>query len=445
MQKDLEKIRFTVVVKGKFLRAQRVVKVGFKSLWNHRLRSLLTMFGIVFGVSSVIAMLAVGEGASYEAQERIKRLGSNNIILHSVKPPEGQKSTAADVEFRVRKYGLRYLDVERLQDTIPGISVVVPLREISSVVSHEHQKVDVIIRATVPFYPEIKNRNVARGRFFNEVENAARANVCVLGTDAANALFPAEDPLGETVRVGSDFYRVVGVVSPDVNASKTAQENSNAESESSKYEIFVPLSSAKSRFGELLIRRSSGSMEAERVELHELTVQINDLDAVAEIAAIIATDLNRTHDKEDYEMTVPLTLLNQAKRSKRMFSIVLGTIAGISLLVGGIGIMNIMLASVTERTREIGIRRAMGARRRDIISQFLIETVILSGIGGLLGVALGVTIPFIIETVAEMDTIIVYWSPLLAYSISAIVGVIFGIYPAMRAANMDPVEALRHE
>jgi putative ABC transport system permease protein len=207
----------------------------------------------------------------------------------------------------------------------------------------------------------------------------------------------------------------------------------------------VPLSSAKSRFGELLIRHSTGSFEAERVELHELTVQINDLDAVAEIAAIIAADLNRTHDKEDYEMTVPLTLLNQAKRSKRMFSIVLATIAGISLLVGGIGIMNIMLASVTERTREIGIRRAMGARRRDIISQFLIETVILSGIGGLLGVALGVTIPFIIEAVADMDTIIVFWSPLLAFSISAIVGVIFGIYPAMRAANMDPVEALRHE
>ncbi len=445
MQEDLEKIPFTVAIKGKFLRAQRVVKVGFKSLWNHRLRSLLTMSGIVFGVSSVIAMLAVGEGASYEAQERIKRLGSNNIILRSVKPAEGQKSTSADVEFRVSKYGLRYLDVERLQDTIPGISVVVPLREIPSVVWHERQKVDVIIKATVPFYTEIKNRKVARGRFFNEVENAARTNVCVLGTDAANALFPAEDPLGETVRIGSDFYRVVGIASPDVNASKTAQVNSNAESESSTYEIFVPLSSAKSRFGELLIRRSSGSMEAERVELHELTVQINDLDAVAEIAAIIATDLDRTHDKEDYEMTVPLTLLNQAKRSKRMFSIVLATIAGISLLVGGIGIMNIMLASVTERTREIGIRRAMGARRRDIISQFLIETVILSGIGGLLGVVLGVTIPFVIEAFAEMDTIIVFWSPLLAFSISAIVGIIFGIYPAMRAANMDPVEALRHE
>jgi putative ABC transport system permease protein len=445
MQEDLEKIRFTDAIKGKFLRAQRVVKVGFKSLWNHRLRSLLTMFGIVFGVSSVIAMLAVGEGASYEAQEQIKRLGSNNIILRSVKPPEGQKSSAAAVAFRVSKYGLRYRDVERLKATIPGISIVVPLREIPSVVWHKRQKVDAILRATVPSYPEIKNRKVARGRFFNEVENAARTNVCVLGTDAANALFPAEDPLGETVRIGSDFYRVVGIASPDVNASKTGQEISNTESESSTYEIFVPLSSAKSRFGELLIRHSSGSFEAERVELHELTVQINDLDAVAEIAAIIATDLNRTHDKEDFEMTVPLTLLNQAKRSKRMFSIVLATIAGISLLVGGIGIMNIMLASVTERTREIGIRRAMGARRRDIISQFLIETVILSGIGGLLGVALGVTIPFIIEAVADMDTIIVFWSPLLAFSISAIVGVIFGIYPAMRAANMDPVEALRHE
>ncbi|MDP7638981.1 MAG: ABC transporter permease [Candidatus Hydrogenedentes bacterium] len=420
-----------------------MVQLGFKSLWNHRLRSLLTMLGIVFGVCSVIAMLAVGEGASHEAQEQIKRLGSNNIILRSVKPPEGQKASTETQH--VSQYGLRYEDVDRLRATIPGISIIVPVREIPSFVWHSRHKVDTTIRGTVPWYPEMKNRKIVRGRYFNEQEMAAKTNVCVLGADAARALFPAEDPLGGKVRVGSDYYRVIGIVEPEAKASQAKQEEPNGESESSKYEMFVPLSSAKIRFGELIIRRRSGSVDAERVELHELTVRVSDLDAVADVAAIIKVDLERNHKKEDYEMTVPLTLLQQAKRTKQMFSIVLGTIAGISLLVGGIGIMNIMLASVTERTREIGIRRAMGAKRRDIITQFLIETVILSGVGGALGVILGVTIPFLIEAFADMETIIVFWSPPLAFSISALVGVIFGIYPAMRAANMDPVEALRHE
>ena len=443
MRNDRDRILSSHGVTLKVLRSQRVIRLGFKSLWNHRLRSLLTMFGMVFGVSSVIAMLAVGEGASHETQEQIRRLGSHNIILRSVKPPEGQKASTETQ--RVSEYGLRYRDVERLRATIPGINIVVPSREIPSFVWHSRHKVDALIIGTVPWYPEMKNREVARGRYFNEVEMAAKTNVCVLGAEAAKVLFPAEDPLGGKVRVGGDYYRVIGIMSPDAKASETGQENPTGESESSSYEMFIPLSAAKSRFGELLIRRRSGSFEAERVELHELTVQVNDLNAVAEVAAIIEADLDRTHKKKDYRMTVPLTLLRQAERSKQMFSIVLGTIAGISLLVGGIGIMNIMLASVTERTREIGIRRALGAKRHDIIAQFLIETVILSGVGGALGVLLGVTIPFIIEAVADMDTIIVFWSPLLAFSISALVGVIFGIYPAIRAANMDPVEALRHE
>jgi len=420
-----------------------MVRLGFKSLWSHGLRSLLTVLGIVFGVCSVIAMLAVGEGASYEAQEQIKRLGSNNIILRSVKPSEGQKASAQSQ--RVSEYGLRYRDVERLRATIPGINIVVPSREISSFVWHARHKVDAVIIGTVPWYPQMKNLEIARGRYFGDVEMEAKTNVCVLGAAAARDLFPAEDALGGKVRVGGDYYRVIGILKPVAGASESAQGEVLGESESSIHEMFIPLSAAKSRFGELLIRRRSGSFDAERVELHELTIQVKDLDDVVEVAAIIEADLERTHKKKDYEMTVPLTLLQQAERTKQMFNIVLGTIAGISLLVGGIGIMNIMLASVTERTREIGIRRAIGAKRRDVITQFLIESVILSGVGGALGVVLGVIIPFVIEAVTDMETIIVFWSPLLAFSISALVGIVFGIYPAMRAADMDPVEALRHE
>ena len=201
--------------------------------------------------------------------------------------------------------------------------------------------------------------------------------------------------------------------------------------------------SARSKMAPM--RRRSGSFEAEHVELHELTVKVASLGEVTGVADAIKTVMERNHKKKDYQIDVPLEMLRRAERTKQIFNIVLGSIAAISLLVGGIGIMNIMLASVTERTREIGIRRALGARRRDIIVQFLVETVMLSGIGGILGVLLGVTIPFIVSYTAGMKTIITLWSPLLAFTISALVGVVFGIYPAIRAANMDPVEALRHE
>ena len=209
--------------------------------------------------------------------------------------------------------------------------------------------------------------------------------------------------------------------------------------------MFIPLDTARMRYGDVLMRRRSGSFEAERVELHELTVKVDKLERVNGVADAIKTVMERNHKKKDYEIVVPLELLKRAERTKQVFNIVLGSIAAISLLVGGIGIMNIMLASVTERTREIGIRRALGARRRDIVTQFLVETVLLSGAGGILGVLLGVIIPFIVSHAAGMKTIITFWSPLLAFSISGLVGVIFGIYPAIRAAEMDPVEALRHE
>jgi putative ABC transport system permease protein len=209
--------------------------------------------------------------------------------------------------------------------------------------------------------------------------------------------------------------------------------------------MFIPLETAKMRYGETLMRRRSGSFEAERVALHEVTIKVDRAEDVMDVSQAIKDLMQRNHKKLDYEMTVPLELLKRAERTKQIFNIVLGSIAAISLLVGGIGIMNIMLASVTERTREIGIRRALGAKRRDITLQFLVETVMLSGAGGLLGVLLGITIPWFVTHFAHMVTIIKFWSPLLAFSISAAVGIIFGLYPALRAASMDPVEALRHE
>ncbi|MBI5095682.1 MAG: ABC transporter permease [Candidatus Hydrogenedentes bacterium] len=439
-------------------RLWRTIRLGLKSLWLHRLRSLLTVLGIVFGVCSVIAMLAIGEGASYEAQEQIRSLGSNNIIIRSVKPPD-EKKTSSTTTYMV-EYGLTYADISRIRATIPNVTVMVPGRVIRTDVWNAKQRVDCEIVGTVPWYPIINNHRVERGRFISELEMQAVSNVCVLGHDMARQLFPIDEPMGKTVRVGSDYYKVIGVMELKSHRAVAGTSNGNgggdkgsgqtpqaspADSSPATDRMFIPLTAARRRFGEILIKSSSGSRAAERVELHEATVKVDSPEHVVESSLIISELLKRNHKKKDYELVVPLELLRQAERTKRIFSVVLGAIAAISLIVGGIGIMNIMLASVTERTREIGIRRALGAKRRDIVLQFLIETVLLSGVGGVIGVGLGLAIPFFITYFAEMKTIVTFWSPLIAFSISGLVGVIFGIYPALRAADMDPVEALRHE
>jgi len=429
-------------------RMKLTIKLGLKSLWLHRLRSLLTVLGIVFGVCSVIAMLAIGEGASYEAQEQIRSLGSNNIIVRSVKPPEEKSSTSQRTW--LLEYGITYADLERIRATLPGVEILVPARIMRQDVWNGGRRIDCDLYGTVPWYPEVNNHRVARGRFFTETEMNDGTYVAVLDAGVESALFPIDPAIGNTLRAGSHYYRVIGVMEPQSaritkdGASTPPANNANGAS-GAPNRIYVPLNAARKQFGEILVNQQSGSFEATRVELHEATVKVARLEDVVDTAQVIADLLAANHRKTDYEVVVPLELLRQAERTKRIFNIVLGAIAAISLLVGGIGIMNIMLASVTERTREIGIRRALGAKRRDIIIQFLVETVLLSGAGGVLGVILGIAIPMVITWFAGMKTIVTLWSPFIAFSISAMVGVVFGLYPALRAANMDPVEALRHE
>lgn len=420
------------------LNARRTVQLGMKSIISHGLRSLLTVLGMVFGVSSVIAMLAVGEGASHEAQQQLRELGSNNIIIRSVKPPESQQNNVS--QSRSIEYGLTYEDVENIRSTIPGVRIIVPSRIINESIWNASRKANADVKGTVPWYPEMRNKKVLRGRFFTEQETDDNLNVAVLEVPLARQLFPVDDPIGRTVKIRSDYYRVVGLIE-----SGAAVGGGNEGSEGAANSLMIPLTAARKRFGETIMKRSSGSFEAEKVELHEVVVQVRNQDDVITAGKIIEQILQRRHAKLDYSIIVPLELLRQAERTTRIFNIVLGAIAGISLLVGGIGIMNIMLASVTERTREIGIRRALGAKRRDIIQQFLVETVLLSATGGIIGVILGVSVPILITIFADMVTIVTFWAPMVAFSISALVGIVFGIYPAMRAANMDPVEALRHE
>ena len=419
------------------------VRLGVKSLMLHKLRSVLTMLGIIFGVCSVIAMLAIGEGASYAAQEAIKKLGSQNIILRSLKPTDDAKQSGLGRGMAL-EYGLTYDDGSRIQSTIPGVVRVLPVRIIRENVRFARNSVACQILGTLPDYAEIVGLDIVRGRFLAEMDDLTSDNVCVVTVGLAQRLFPYQDPLTQSIKVNAFYYRVIGLVR-EKNLPEQRTQAGKMEGEPLDNNVYIPLSAARSRFGEILVRRSAGSFEAEKVELHQLTVQMQDVTAVESADAQIKSLLGRFHAKNDYEIIVPLQLLRQAEQTKRIFNIVLGSIAAISLLVGGIGIMNIMLATVTERTREIGIRRALGAKRRDITLQFLVETVVLSVGGGLIGVALGIIAPFIVSHLTEMKTIVTLWSVLLAFSISGAVGIIFGLYPAKAAAQLDPIEALRHE
>ena len=417
----------------------RTVSLGLKTIWLHKLRSFLTALGVVFGVASVIAMLAIGEGASHEAQEQIKKLGSQNIILQSVKPPDSQGG-AGETRSMVIEYGLTNKDIEQIRRTVPGVSIVVPSRILTENLWNLDRKVDGELAGVLPIFPEMQNRKIVSGRFFSDMEYQEKLPVGVVNRSTAAALFPLNTPTGKSVRVRGYYYRIVGVIEDDTRSATNGQGGPVT-----KAQVFIPSSTLMDHYGETFFRYKTGGFEAEKVEFHEAIVRVNDVANVVKASEAVKRILQVNHKKEDWSMIVPIELLRQAERTKQIFSIVLGSIAAISLLVGGIGIMNIMLASVTERTREIGIRRALGARQNDIVVQFLIETVMLAGVGGVIGVIVGLAIPAIVSHAAGVTTVVKAWSPILAFSISVLTGIAFGIYPARRAARMNPVEALRHE
>ncbi len=430
------------------------VKLGIRNLLLHKLRSFLTALGIILGVSSVISMLAIGEGSKQVQLERIRQLGASNVIIRSVKPEQGggdseeaADSTSATQQqqgFKVLEYGLKYKDFDVLEAALPTVRLAVPIAMIRKRAQHEGFGIpNARILGTTPDYLDVKNLSMYRGRFLTDPDIAATANVAVLAAGAAKRLFSYEDPLGKPLLIGPGVYTIVGVLdrqdTGDATPGAIGQQNFNND-------IYIPISAVQHRFGELQVNTSSGSISAERTQLNEITLVVNDQKLVSQTADMARKLLKATHPKEtDIDVQVPLELLLQEEKAKQIWNLVLGSIAGISLLVGGIGIMNIMLATVTERTREIGVRRALGAKRWDITFQFLVESVLLSLGGGVLGIILGVTIPLIVSRFSDINTVLSIWSIVLAFGIAAITGVVFGIYPARRAALMDPIEALRHE
>jgi putative ABC transport system permease protein len=458
---------------------RRSISLAVKSLWLHKLRSFLSVLGIIIGTCSVISLMAFGEGSMREALADIKRQGATNIIVRSVKPPD---DSATASKGWVTSYGLIKRDLKRIETLGDSISRVVPMRIFPTEARYLDRLANTRVIGTVPEYAAVNKLEMARGRFLvgaddphpsandddnqpDMNDNEQMLNVCVLGAEAADKLFPFEDPIDKMVQMKSMRFRVVGVVK---DRMPTGGTGGSLAAEDYNRDIYIPFKTSTARFGDVISIRTSGARVNEKVDISQVTLTVDaEVDSPAgrkKVQAVgdeIKRMLEQSHPKKDYAITIPLDKLEEAEKSQNRFTNLLVLIASISLLVGGIGIMNIMLATVTERTREIGIRRALGAKRKDIVTQFLVEAVVQTAIGGLCGVMLGLGmvfgVPALWEWLARKKTF-ESWFPsptlpaevnvpsiFLSLGVSVFVGVVFGLYPAWRAAKLDPIEALRHD
>ncbi|MEM9292640.1 MAG: ABC transporter permease [Acidobacteriota bacterium] len=398
------------------------------SLSAHALRSLLATLGVVFGVGAVIAMLSIGAGAESQALEMIRSLGLENVLVRSQEPAEAERR-----EVREKSLGLSLRDSEAILDAVPGVLMVASKVEIEpySVLAD-----GVVSRAQVfgvaAHYRQLANLDLAQGRFFDSRDEEDHAQVAVVGKALSRRLFGYRSPLGRTLKVDDVWLEVVGVL-----AAGNEQESFEGVALSSSADaVYLPVTTALRKF----------DRDPLASPLSEIVIRLEDEEAGPTVARVVDGLLSRLHaGVEDYRLVVPQALLEQNRRTQRLFNIVMGCIAGISLLVGGIGIMNIMLATVLERTREIGIRRAVGAKRKDILIQFVVESFTISLLGGLAGVAFGVLIAKIIAASAQWPTLVEPKAILISVGVAVAVGIASGLYPARRAAMLDPVESLRYD
>jgi len=424
------------------MRLDRMVRLAVKNLSQYKLRAGLTMLGIIFGVCSVVAMLSVGEGANREIQEKIQRMGSRNILLESVKPPKDENTTESSDNF-VAIFGLTYDDAQQCSQYVPNLESITQMKVLRFDVQFKARRLQTDVIATTPGLFSVQNYRLLRGRFLSTSDGEFGLPVCVIGSRLARILFAGYDPIDRTLSIDGDAYTVIGIVG-DI-AQTEIPYHSQLWLEGENQSVYIPLRTYQQKRGDLFLERGEGGVTAEQIELHQIILCIDQQENVVRAVEAVRCMLKKNHDKEEYSIVVPLELIRQARETRRLFNIVLGSIAAISLIVGGIGIMNIMLATVSERTREIGIRRALGARRRDIVIQFLMETLILSISGGVIGLVFGAIIPMAITAFTNVKTVLTFPAFAVAFTVSVTVSVVFGIYPARRAAMMDPIDALRHE
>ncbi len=427
-------------------KGRRSLLLALRSLWLHKLRSFLSVLGIIIGTGAVIAQMGFGEGSMHEALEDIKRMGATNIMVRSVKPADDSSSQKRSF---VATYGITYADYERFT-TLAEQGVVtrmVPMRYFPQEIRRREKMFQGRLVATTPAYTDVNQLEMSSGRFLTDEDEVGLSNVVVLGSTVTQKLFPFENPLGETIKLGNYYYVVIGVVEPRLALSSPG----GSQGQNFNEDVYIPLSTCRARYGEKIYIRQSGSRSGEKVDFHQVTLTVADTDLVRPTGEVLRGLMEQRHLKTDWALDVPLDKLEAAEREQTRYLLLLVMIAGISLLVGGIGIMNIMLATVTERTREIGIRRALGAKQRDITMQFLIEAVVQTSVGGLLGTALGLTVLFGIPPLWQalweqhVAARVSITSIFLALAVSVSVGVGFGWYPARRASLLDPIEALRHE
>ena len=432
----------------------QTVRVGLKSLLLQKMRAGLAALGIFIGTTTVIWLVAMGEGVSHRAQQQILELGATNVIVRTKKPNAEEQNPAN----RVKIYGLLRKDFERIVQSIPPDKIrrAVPMRELRFELRRDNKKADSKLVGCMEDYLELNHLEIARGRWLTRRDRGKK--VVVLADQTAKRLFPYQDPIGQAIWVGSEFYVVIGQTK---SRAASAAIGGSLDSRDYNLDAYIPLKTMRQRVGDLVMKRVGGEFQGEQVELSQITIEMKDVADVDEVASIAELLLKKFHSKEDYAVVVPKELLRQAERTRAMFNVLLVVIAGISLVVGGIGIMNIMLATVTERTKEIGIRRALGATRGHIVQQFLIETVVLTASGGILGVLFGLSVKPLFQSlrwliaivspdlmppiVHTLEPRIAPWSVVLSLGISLGVGLVFGVYPARQAAYMDPIEALRHE